>query len=464
MWLAGQWSALRRAWEAETRRRQGKGRRFIETEFLPAAIEVTETPPSPTGRAILWTIMAIAMLVLVWAWHSKVDVVAVAEGRIVPRARLQSVEAIEAGIIRAIHVREGERVRAGQALVDLDPTYAEADADSARTELATAALARARAAALLQYIAGQRPVFDVPAQADAAAVAAERQLVDARIREYEARRAALLEKRLGALAAEKMASEQASKLSETLPLAEERLTALRQLEAKGFAPRLRVLELEERLIAIRRDYQTELARRDEARAQIAAFNRDLAQVAQEFRAQAAQEKAEAESVFATRAETVRKADQRHALQRLTAPTSGTVNEISVTTIGEVAEAGRPLVTIVPAGEELIVEALALNRDAGFVKPGDPVVVKIEAYPFTRYGTIKGELEHISADSIVDEQRGLVFPVRVRMETPTLRVNGRPAPLSAGMAATAEIVTDRRRVIDFLWSPVERTVSEAGRER
>ncbi|CAM8670982.1 HlyD family type I secretion periplasmic adaptor subunit [Sphingobium sp. H39-3-25] len=464
MAMAAQLGMIARAWQAETERRQAHCRRPIETDFLPAALEATETPPSPFGRTILWTIVAAALLALLWACLSMLDVVAVAEGRIVPRARLQSVEAAESGVIRAIHVREGQRVKAGQLLIDLDPTYADADAGSARSELAAATLTRARSGALLAYAAGLPPVFNPKSGVDPLAAAAERQAVEARIREYEARRASLIEKRAGAIANAEMAAQQAAKLHETLPLAESRLTALRTLEAKGYAPKLRVLEVEEKVIGMRRDYRVELARQSEARAQIAALDRDLAQAAEEFRAQAAKEKAEAESVFATRSETVRKADQRQALQRMVAPVSGVINEISVTTIGEVAEAGKPLVTIVPGGDELIVEALVLNKDAGFVKRGDPVVVKLEAYPFTRYGTIKGQLENISADAIVDERRGLVFPARVKLARTALQIDGRPAPLSPGMAATAEIVTDRRRVIDFLWSPVARAVAEAGRER
>lgn len=464
MAVAAQLGMVARAWQAETERRQAHRRRPIETDFLPAALEATETPPSPLGRTILWTIVLAALLALLWACLSKLDVVAVAEGRIVPRARLQSVEAAEAGVIRAIHVREGQHVIAGQLLIDLDPTYADADAGSARTELATAALTRARSGALLAYAAGLPPTFTVTPGVDPAAAAAERQVVDARIREYDARRASLVEKRVGAVATAEMAAQQAAKLSETLPLAEARLAGLRSLEAKGYAAKFRVLEIEEKVIGIRRDYRVELARQSEARAQIAALDRDLTQAAQEFRGQAAKEKAEAESVFATRSDTARKADQRQALQRMVAPVSGVINEISVTTVGEVAEAGKPLVTIVPGGDELIVEALVLNKDAGFVKRGDPVVVKLEAYPFTRYGTIKGKLENISADAIVDERRGLVFPARVTLSRIALQVDGRSAPLSPGMAATAEIVTDRRRVIDFLWSPVAKAVAEAGRER
>lgn len=170
-------------------------------------------------------------------------------------------------------------------------------------------------------------------------------------------------------------------------------------------------------------------------------------------------------MVATRAETLTKADQRQALQRLTAPVSGVVNEVSVTTLGEVAEAGQSLITIVPDGEDLIVEALVLNRDVGFVRPGMQTIVKLEAYPFTRYGSLEGTVEHVSPDATVDDVRGLVFPARVRLTKTQLRMGvGEKAVLQPGMAATVEIVTGRRRVIEYLLSPIAKAVGTAGRER
>ncbi|WP_240633970.1 HlyD family efflux transporter periplasmic adaptor subunit [Caulobacter flavus] len=167
---------------------------------------------------------------------------------------------------------------------------------------------------------------------------------------------------------------------------------------------------------------------------------------------------------ATRADALRKAEQKRQLQTLTAPVGGVVQAVSVTTLGEVAETGKALVTIVPDGEAPVVEALVLNKGAGFVRVGDLAVIKLEAYPSTRYGTLDGEVTQISPDAIVDEKRGLVFPVRAKVSKSQLRVDGRQALLSAGMSASVEIVTGKRRVIDFVWSPVVKTVSEAGRER
>lgn len=465
MSLQRHWRVLIDAWSAENRRRREGVRDWREKEFLPAALEISETPASPIGRLILWTIIGAVVLALSWATFSHVDVVAVAEGRLTPTGRLRSVEAAESGIIRAISVREGQAVRSGQPLIELDPTLASADLDTARLELATARLARARSDAILSYLANGRAAFTPPAEADPAAIAAEREVVDARIREYEARLAGLDARAAAARAAAAMSAENVARYEETQPLARQQLTARQDLERRGYGARLRVLEQEERYISLSRELAAERHRESEARAQIGLIGRERVQIMQAFRGEAAREKAEAESVVGTRAGSLVKADQRQSLQVLQAPVSGTINEVSVTTIGELAEAGQPLITIVPEGEELIVEALVLNRDVGFVSPGSRAIVKLEAYPFTRYGSLEGVLEHISPDAIVDERRGLVFPARVRIVRHKLRLAPGESPrLQPGMAATAEIVVSRRRVIDYLLSPVARAVRTAGRER
>jgi hemolysin D len=465
MSLIRHWQVLRESWKAENERRRAGVKDWRQKEFLPAALEITETPPSPVGRAILWTIIGAAVCALLWSILGFVDIVAVGEGRLVPTGRLRTVEAAESGVVRAIQVREGQHVPAGAPLIELDPTLAEADVETARAELATARLAKARADAILAFIATGRAVFTPPEGADAAAIGAERQVVDARIREHQAELAALAARRVGAQGAAMTSAENIGRYEEVQPLAREQLTARQDLERRGYGARLRVLEQEERYISLSRELAAERHREAEARAQVTMIERERAQAIERFRGEAAREKAEAEAVVATRTESLTKADQRQSLQRLTAPVSGVVNEVSVTTLGEVAEAGQALVTLVPEGEALIVEALILNRDVGFVRPGMRTIVKLEAYPFTRHGTMEGVVEHVSPDATVDETRGLVFPARIRLVASKLRTGtGEKPVMQPGMAATVEIVTGRRRVIDYVLSPIARAVGTAGRER
>ncbi len=466
-------TAIKLAWKDESAHRKRRRDR-LEREFLPAALEIMDTPPRPLGRAILWVIVLASGAAITWAALSQVDIVAVSEGRVIPRGRLQSVETAETGIVRALNVREGDRVTQGMVLVELDPTDADADADASRKELATARLQRARARTLLQYSAGD--TWKIDAEGLAPGVTdAETSLVSARIRAHEAEFASLQEKLNGAEAARRQAETEVRRIDETLPIINQQLASRRELAANGYAPMVQVQELEEKATALRFERSVQIDEIAKAENQSEMIRRDVAAHAQTFRAEAAAELSEAESVLATRGDLLAKAEKRESLQRMTAPVTGTVQEISITTIGEVVEPGQPIVTIVPEGAELIVEAFLLNRDAGFVKINQDAIIKLEAYPFMRYGYLEGEVEHVSPDAIVDEQRGLVFPVRVKITRARLRGDGALASLNAdsddyhallspGLSAAVEIKTGTRSVLSYLLSPVTRSVQEAGRER
>ncbi|GGH05253.1 HlyD family type I secretion periplasmic adaptor subunit [Glycocaulis albus] len=457
-------AVLIEAWKRESERRRQNRRKRIETQFLPAALEIMDTPPRPLGRIVLWTIIATAIAALLWASLSRVDVVAVAEGRLTPVGRLQSVETLEAGTVRAIHVREGQQVRAGEALVELDTTFTEADVSAARSELETARLQRRRALALLAWADEGEIDWSEEASLSPAIQTAEARLVRARIREHQTRLASMVQRREGALAARDESRASLSGIEITLPLIRRQYENHAALAEEGFAPHQRVDELEERLNSLRASAAGAREAIRRATAEAAMIEQDMETALESFTAQAAAELSEAESIIASRTEILAKAEARSALQTLAAPVDGTVNAIAVTTIGEVAQPGEPVITLVPAGGELYVEAFLLNRDVGFVAVGQEVRIKLEAFPFMRYGYLDGIVEQISPDAIVDQHRGLVYPARVRISANNLRVNGEMPVLAAGMAATAEIRTGRRRVIAFLLSPVMRTMSEAGRER
>ncbi|GAB5457602.1 MAG: HlyD family type I secretion periplasmic adaptor subunit [Henriciella sp.] len=473
--------AIGKAWGAESKSRKANKRQRVEREFLPAALEIMDTPPRPIGRFVLWLIIGAATFALLWATFSRVDIVAVAEGRVVPRGKLQSVEAAEAGTVRALLVREGDRVQEGQPLVELDPTYADADADAARTELATAKLQRARAVAMIQYNQGQPWSIDPDGLAPGVS-AAEESLVAARIRAHEAELASLNERLGGATVSKRQAQTEVARIDATLPTLRTQLAARQELADAGYAPRIQVEELQERLTTLTFQRAVQVDEILKAEGEAAMIAREASAARANFRASAAGELSEAESIIATRTELLQKAERREALQTLTAPVDGVVNEISVTTIGEVAEPGTPIITIVPQGDELIIEAFLLNKDVGFIKINQEAIIKLESYPFMRYGYLVGVVEHVSADAIVDQARGLIFPARIRIVESKLRADrlgmtgtlqntseiartGDTANLLApGMSAAVEIKTGKRTVLSYLLSPVARSVSEAGRER
>lgn len=461
--LARHWDVLKESWRLA--REQADRRTPVDDPaFLPAALEILETPPNPLGRAVLWTVLAFVTLAIVWAFVGKVDVVASASGKLEPQGRVKVVQAADYGVVRAIRVREGDEVAAGQPLIELDPTASGADLEQARQALLTADVDRARARALVDHAQGRGGVFQNVAGVDPASVATQVALVEARVREHRTALAAAEQERAQRSADLGMIDAELSKLQAQLPLAEDQLASLKALAAKGYASRLRVSELEERVVGLRQDVAIRREERRKAVAAASAAGEQVAKLRSEFAREALDALSEAEAARALRAEELKKATDKADLTVLVAPEAGVVQQLQVAAVGAVVKPADALLVVVPKGEPLVVEAMVKNADAGFVREGQPVEVKLEAYPFTRYGVVPGRLERISRDAVQDEQLGLVYPARVRLDREWITVDGVRRPLGPGLAATAEIKTGRRRIADYLLSPLSRRVQEAGRER
>jgi hemolysin D len=346
----------------------------------------------------------------------------------------------------------------------MDPTVSAAEVEQAREALLVAEIDRARAQALLDYANGGRWTLELPDGLEDSARATQEAIVAARIAEHRAQRAEIAEERAQRGADRAMVAADIERIDQQLPLAEQQLSAFRDLQARGFAPRLRVAEVEERAIGMRQDGVIRRAELTRAQAAEAAAAQRLASIDAQFRREALDAFNEADAAARIRREELAIAEERNRRTLLTAPAAGIVQQLQVHTVGAVARPADPLLVIVPDGSTLVVEAMVLNRDAGFVREGQDVRVKLEAFPFTRYGVVDGTLTFMSRDAVQDENLGLVFPARVELSQFAINVDGRAVPLTAGLAASAEIKTGRRRIIEFLLSPLQRRVEEAGRER
>ena len=463
MSFASHWQVFKESLKLD-RERAKTARVHAETEFLPAALEVLETPPNPLGRAVLWALLAFVGIAILWASFGHIDIVAAAEGKVIPRGRVKIIQATDIGIVRAIHVIDGQVVRAGQPLVDLDPTVTQADAAQANESRFVASIDRARAAALVDASTGGPGNFIAPPGVPGSIVETQRSLVAARILEHRTAVAALQEDRAQRRSELAMVSAEVVKLEEQLPLVEEQLASLEKLDKDGLVPRMRVIEVKERAVGMRQDLVIRREEMGKSRAALAGVESQVRKLESEFRATALDALTEAEANYRLRSEEVKKADDRAALTVLSSPIDGTVAQLSVHTIGAVVRPADPLLVIVPKGEELIVEAMVLNKDIGFVREGQDAEIKLEAFPFTRYGVIKGTIESISTDSVENKDLGLVFPCLVKLHATHIDAGTKRVALAPGFAATAEIKTGDRRIIEFLLSPLSRRLQEAGRER
>ncbi|WP_431857414.1 HlyD family type I secretion periplasmic adaptor subunit [Azospirillum sp.] len=440
-----------------------------EIDFLPAALEILERPPSPTARVFSVTVMALFSAALAWSWFGHVDMVAVAQGRVVPSGRTKTVQPMEIGLVRAIHVEDGRRVKAGDPLIELDPTAAAAERDRLAAELLAVRTEIARLAAVLGEGADPLSAFAPPQGAPAALVQMHRQLLASQLAEQRAKLAGV-ERELGRREADRATVLQTmNKLTVTLPLIRERAEALRVLSAQGTTSRFQYLQLQQDLVEHEQELLVQKTRLTEVEAAMAGLAEQRRQAEAEFRRGRYTELTAAEQKAADLTQELAKAEQRLAQTRLTAPVDGTVQQLAVHTVGGVVTPAQPLLVIVPEESQIEVEAFIPNKDIGFVAVGQPVEVKIDTFTFTRYGLVPGRVASVSGDVVQrdddkSEKKETVYSARVALERTSLDVEGRATALSPGMAVTAEIKTGQRRILDYLLSPLARHVQEALRER
>ncbi|MBU3077199.1 HlyD family type I secretion periplasmic adaptor subunit [Sphingomonas quercus] len=441
-----------------------KAIRVEETAFLPAALELIERPVSPMIRLTARVLLAGLVFLVAWMALGRIDIVATARGKVIPSDNVKLVQPAFQGVVRRILVHEGQTVAKGQPLVMLDATESTADAAQARKAMEEAELDAARARAILSGLDGHGVVFRAPAGVEAAVAATQAQLARAQYAQITADAAMQASDARAAAAAVSEARQQAEKLDETLPLLDEQIAANETLLTKGYVSKLKVIEMRRQRMASARDRDIAMKTAVRAQAQLAAAGSGVAKSRAAARAAILADLVKAEADAKLRKEELVKADNRSGLQTLVAPVAGVVTALQLHTEGGVAEATRPIMSIVPSAGGVIVEAQVLSRDIGFVRAGQAVSVKLDAFPFTRHGTVPGHVESVSADAQDVEKLGPVYTARIRLDRATIDRGDRVVPLIPGMAAAVDIKTGKRTILDYLLSPIDAARMEAGRER
>ena len=439
----------------------GPRRMADEIAFLPAALSLQETPASPAPRRAAWAICALFAVALVWSIVGQVDIVAVAPGRIVVSDRTKTIQPLEVGVIKRVLVKEGEVVKAGQVLVELDGTNANADGASVQEQWAAMTSEEHRTTALLAALKTHRapewPTETRPSARDAAQLQAEWQDITAKL----ARLVSEAARRQAEIATVR---ESVAKLEATLPIAKQREDDFKRLRSEGFVSDHAGQDRTRERIEQERDLATQRARLVEAQAaSIESTNERLAYLAETQRAlsdRQAQASSKREQLEQERAKT----DQRTRLSRLTAPVDGTVQQLAVHTEGGVVTPAQVLMIVVPRDAQVTAEVVVENKDIGFVNAGQVAAIKLETFPFTRYGTIEAKVASVTADAVTDEKRGAIFPALLALTRNNIVVDGKSIHLSPGMNVTAEIRTGKRRVIEYLLAPVQTALSESLGER
>ncbi len=441
-------------------------------DFSPPLLRLQDAPPNPLGRTVLWSLLALLFALLLWALIGKLDIVAVAEGKLIPESYVKIVQPAEAGIVKDILVREGQNVKAGQVLLRMDALITDADAKSIEADYQRKRLTLRRIEAELSGQPFKRHDGDPPQLAEevAAQYHANRMAFEAALAEERSR---LVKAKQEISAAEQVKK----KLEETVPHYRDQDKAYEKLVKDGFAGSLMASDKRRERVEKEQELQTQAFLIESAKASRQQSEKKLAQIESDYRRALHVERNEIQGQADKLAQELAKQSHKQDLLELKAPQDGVVKDLATHTAGTVVQPGTVLLTLVPKDETLRAEVWVTNEDIGFVREGQPVKLKFAAFPFQKYGMAEGTVEHLSADA-ADSSNGssttqndlsrknqpLVYKALVALKGMKLEMDGERFVLSAGMQTNAEIRLGDRTVLEYLLSPVRKAWHEAGRER
>jgi hemolysin D len=432
-----------------------------EKEFLPAILEITDTPPSPVGRLVLWALFITVFGTILWSFFGHVDEVATAPGKLIPIGNVQVIQAEDKGVVKKIYVKEGQTVKKGDMLVELDQTITAADLAGIKKQIAYYNLEIDR---LMAQRTGQSFAPPADPDLDPKDLAAQVSLYQSWLSERQAKISATQATVQQGVAMLETAHINRVKYSQQLDVArelEERSGTLYQQNAVSYfqflEQKAKRMEVEQSMFAQDGEiakYQAVLLQSQEnlANAQ-AGYDKEIDTKLNEDRRQLLQY-----------TEEFKKSNEKNRLARITAPIDGRVGQLAVHTMGGVVTAAQPLMTVVPDDATLEMEAWVANKDIGFVHEGQPGEVKIETFDFQKFGTIPAVVEDVSPDSTEDKEKGRVYRVILKLDKNDVLVNDKFVDLTTGMSATVDIKIRQKRIIEFFLDPFKKYQNEALRER
>ncbi|MCD2340933.1 HlyD family type I secretion periplasmic adaptor subunit [Ideonella azotifigens] len=455
-------------------------------DFAPDLLALQERPPASMPRVVGGVVVAACALMLAWAAWAKLDIVAVAEGRLVPQSLVKLVQPAEAGVVREILVKEGDTVAQGQLLFRMDPRLSQADSSAFERDVWLKTLSLRRAEAELAEpsslslgmlmgdgtLLGDNPGSQARARPDWLPMLASQVLA-----QYQARRRAHLD----AIAQEQNTLEKAQaedaaarqvleKLRATLPAYRQSALAYDKLHKEGFVGELAAVEKQREAMEREQDMKAQAATLESLQAAIAQARSRLTALQSSYRADLENERMELQTQLARSKQDLQKSNVRDEFLEIRAPQAGVVKDLGVTTAGAVVQAGTLLMNLVPQGDLLQAEVLLKNEDAGFVVPGQVARIKVAAYPFQKYGLIDAQVLQISADATDPKPGSTQMPLPAQATYKALiapqaaQLSNYGQRLQAGMMVSAEIQQGQRTVLEYLLSPVQKVRQEAGRER
>ena len=411
------------------------------------------------ARILLRSIGVAFTIALMWSAVSRIDEVTRGEGKVIPSRQLQVLQSLDGGVVSEILVREGDIVQPDQILLRIDQTRFVSSVRESRVQYTALVAKAARLRALTEGVDFVVP--DEVAKEDPKTIEEERRLYESRRTELETTTSIAkqqLTQRQQELVEVRAKHEQAARAYE---LSAKELSVTRPLIASGAVSEVELLRLERDTGRFRGERDMAAAQISRIQSSIQEATRKVEEVSLAFRNESGKELAETMAKLNSLAEGSVGLSDKVTRAVLRSPVKGTVKRLLINTVGGVVQPGKDVVEVVPLEDNLLLEARVLPRDIAFLRPGQKVVVKFTAYDFSIYGGLEGKLEHIGADSIVDEKGSAFYTVRVRTDRPTL---GNNLPVIPGMVAEVDIITGEKSVLSYLLKPVLRAKARALSER
>jgi len=430
---------------------------IIEQQFLPAVLEIQETPPSPIGRSIIWLIILFFICSLLWAFFGYIDIVSVASGKIIPNGQVKVIQPLELGRVTVINIKEGQQVQQGDSLIELDASTVNAEIIQlvAEQHLAEQQRQRLRRLASLQENTISEEIIDWD-ENDSVLIS--------QWREFQDRLKTLLADKNKRQAEYSAATEQAEKLTAILPIISQRSRNEKMLVDKKLYPRQQYLETEQQRLTLVYDLKSQHSRVKELQQTIVEIKAKMQHTGSEFSKNNLEKQEEVNHKISRIKQELIKAYSRQNARKLAAPITGVVQQLAIHTVGGIVTPAQEIMIIVPETAQLEIEAYVENKDIGFVREGQTAAIKIDAFPFTKYGTLGGEIIDLSDDAITDKEKGLIYKARVSLQQSRMQVEGKLVKLGPGMSVSVEIKTGQRRVIEFFLAPLLKYKDESIRER
>lgn len=430
----------------------------LQYEFLPAALEITETPPSPLGRIVVWTILAIFIIAIIWASIGKVDVVAVGRGKVIPDGRLKVVQPFEEGIISAIHINEGQKVKQGQVLIELDSAMKTVDVESIEKTINTMEFENK----LLKNELMEGDIEELVLKDVLSEVVQQDlyELTKSKISENKAKQETFKSLILQREAELKIEQSTNQKLANNLAILKDKEQKYKVLYEGGAIELQKWKDVIDEITLAENDLQIQYAKVEQAESLLEVARKNLDNFKEEIDTTILNLVVENDKKITELKAQLTKSQRSVQYQLLTSPVDGIVHGLSSNTIGGIVTPAQPIMNIVPDGTPLVVEVMIANKDRGFVDVGQEVGNKFDAFPFQKYGTVKGEVVSISPDAFEDEKLGSVFKMKISLDRTTINLSGNNFNITPGMAVTAEIMTGKRRIIEFFLDPIIKYADES----